>query len=51
MRAAILLAALFAVACGASPTEPEPCEPLPWCEAFEDDVVFDSLIPLPDSVP
>lgn len=47
MRAALIV--LLLVSCSSS-TEPEPCEPMPWCEAFKDDVVRDSLLTWPDSI-
>jgi hypothetical protein len=47
MRAALLV--MLLVGCTSS-TEPEPCEPMPWCEAFKNDVVREPLVPWPDSI-
>lgn len=54
MRPLIVAVALFAVACGASTTEPDSgeCVPLPenLCDVFKNDIVRDSLKVYPDSL-
>lgn len=43
----LLVVALVAACSKKSPTEPPPCEPMPYCEAFKNDIAIGVMIPLP----
>jgi hypothetical protein len=52
MRTLLVVLALTLAGCGSSPTEPAAsCRPMPVCEAFKNDIVRDSLKPLPSIDP